>query len=234
MTYIIAPVNEGRLGKTIAPRNIVWHYTAMLPHTEMSLVRVWGKSKGRGTAAHALIRRNGDIVCFAPFNRNTNHAGGATSGVITFNKVSLRANSSSVGIELSNPGRIQRDATGWRLAYTGLDRVYLNEFDPEEIVTDEALGMFTKRDTWGWVDYTQAQKDAARKIARMAWEYGVTNKPCTVVRKTVHGVVYKDIHTTRMCLRHSDMDPSRKSDPGPLWVPQAVMQPEYVNAYKNV
>ena len=221
--YIIAPIHEGRLGKEISPKGIVWHYTAMLPNTELSLAQVWGHVRGKGTGAHALIRRNGQIICFASWNVNANHAGGPTSGVIKKYKfsVGVRANSSTIGIELSNPGRVRKDAIGWKLAYTGLDVVRLP--GDLEVVTDEELDSYTKKDSWGWVKYTNEQVAAAKKIVAIAREMGLKNKPCIVKRPDVEGNKYRDITTTWLCLRHSDMDPSRKSDPGPLWVPQDLL-----------
>lgn len=229
-SYIIVPQSHHRLGKVIKPRCLVWHYTAMLPHTELSLAKVWSNTAGKGNGAHAIIRRNGQVICLAPFDRNSNHAGGPTSGkvLLKWSKTGYNPNSISIGIEVSNPGRVRKMKGGkWCLAFTGTDVVPL---PPDiEVETDEQIG--GHRDDWGWCKYTDAQVESARKIARIAWECGVTNTTCTVVRQTVAGVKYRDLHTTTMCLRHSDIDPSRKSDPGPLWNPQSLMQPEYTKEY---
>jgi N-acetyl-anhydromuramyl-L-alanine amidase AmpD len=229
----IIPMHEGRVGNKIIPQAIVWHYTAMLPSTEVSLAKVWSQSKGKGNGAHAIIRRNGEVLCLSDFLHNGNHAGGPTSGAVRLRKGTYGANTVAVGIELSNPGRVRRWHDGWRLAYTGNDVTIL----PKDITvtTDAELDEGTRSPNWGWCNYTEEQVKSAKNIARVCWEMGMVNSPCVVLRRPhpITKKVYPDIIKRTMTLSHSDLDPSRKSDPGPLWNANSVVEVEYGKPYKK-
>lgn len=219
---ILVPMHDGRVGGSIKPRGIIWHYTAMLESTELALAKVWSQSRGRGNGATAIVRRNGQIIQLCDFFHNSNHAGGATTGRAyfpdkgenPFDGSGHHPNAVFIGIELSNPGRVRRDAEGWRIAYTGAERVGV---DPAIVVTDEVLRQYTKTDKWGFCTYTEEQKKAAAHIAKMVQAAGAQNERVLVVRKRVNGKDYGTVEGWSMELGHVDFDPSRKDDPGPLW-----------------
>lgn len=219
---ISIPMHAGRVGPVIKPRCVIWHYTAMLESTELALAKVWNASRGKGNGATFLVRRNGQIIQLCDIQHNSNHAGGPSTGRIYFTERGEHPsdggghhpNSVGIGVELSNPGRVRRGADGWRLAYTGAD---VTRVSTDIVVTDEALGLDTKRDTWGWCAYTDEQKTAAKKVVALAREVGVVNENVIVVRKKIDGRDYGTVQCGSMELGHNDLDPSRKSDPGPLW-----------------
>jgi hypothetical protein len=218
------PMHTGRVGPVIKPRGIIWHYTAMLESTELPLVTAWQQNRGKGNGATFLVRRNGQIIQLAPITKNSNHAGGSSTGRIYFTgsardnerTTPWHPNSVCIGVELSNPGRVRRDDRGWRIAYTGADRVPVDE-SVYKIVSDESLKMFTKSANWGWVEYTQEQRIAAVEIIVACGIAGVRDEPAIVKRKKINGKEYGEVSIGSMRLGHEDLDPSRKSDPGPLW-----------------
>lgn len=234
--YRILPMHPKRIGARIQPRGIIWHFTAMLERTELALAKVWATTRGKGNGATALIRRNGEIIQFCDFFHNANHAGGPTTGRVYFTDrgehpsdgPGHHPNSACIGIELSNPGRVRKDVEGWRIAYTGAERVPV---DSSIVVADSALGVKgAKAGQWGWCRYTPEQVEAARSIVKMAREIGMKDETVRVVRKKIDGRDYGEVLSGALRLGHEDFDPSRKSDPGPLWnardvVP--VIQAEY-------
>jgi hypothetical protein len=218
------PMHSGRVGPEIKPRGIIWHYTAMLESTELPLVTSWQQNRGKGNGATFLVRRNGQIIQLCEATKNSNHAGGSSTGRVFFTSrgehpsdgAGHHPNSVCVGVELSNPGRVKKDAKGWRIAYTGADRVPVDE-SIYSIKTDSELAIETKSDTWGWVEYTQEQKIAAVEIIVACGIAGVRDEPVIVKRKKINGRDYGEVSIGSMRLGHEDLDPSRKSDPGPLW-----------------
>jgi hypothetical protein len=218
------PMHAGRVGPVIKPRGIIWHYTAMLESTELPLVTSWQQNRGKGNGANFLVRRNGQIIQLCDITRNGNHAGGSTTGRIFFSNrgehpsdgTGHHPNSVAVGVELSNPGRVRKDDKGWRIAYTGADRVNVDSA-LYVVRTDKELGIESRREDWGWVEYTEQQRIAAVEIIVACGIAGVRDEPVIVKRKKINGRDYGEVSIGSMRLGHEDLDPSRKSDPGPLW-----------------
>jgi len=113
------PAHPDRLGGTIHPRGIVVHTTDCMPGSEMAIIQRWTSEAGAGNCAHFLIGRTKEIgiTQFAHINCNANHAGGKSHGwyapmpgqaIGSTYESTYHPNLVTVGIELSNAGRLQK------------------------------------------------------------------------------------------------------------------------------
>lgn len=231
------PMHSGRVGTKINVRGIVWHFTAMHHGTENVLAKVWQASKGKGNGATFIVGSDGKIIQLCSIYHNANHAGGASTGRIYFpndpksavlnRTIPHHPNSTLIGVELSNPGRVRKHVGGWKIAYSESPKFV----DPLLVVTDKSMGSHTKRADWGWHKYTPEQVTAARSIVLACYAEGITDEPCMIKRQTIKGKKYGVTETGSMRTGHEDFDPSRKSDPGPLWNPRDVVLPTDTSLY---
>lgn len=137
-----SPNQSGR----ITPEYLVIHYTA--GRSAESSVS-WLLNADAKASAHLLIGRDGSITQLVAFNRKAWHAGvsrwAGRNGVNAF----------SLGIELDNPGKLERRSSGWATAWG----------DP--ISAEEVIEASHKNGgpTSGWCAYTAEQLEALRTVA---------------------------------------------------------------------
>lgn len=172
-------------GELVKPRVLLMHYTAGRGF-EQSIAWLCRKPKGvdKGSSAHVVIGREGEVAQLVPFNVRAWHAGEsawtfpAKPGVVEFDSTIKGLNAHSIGIELDNPGKLQRRAGGW---FT----IFGTEVADEDVVLD-AAGQ-------GWHAFPAVQIQAAYEVCE------------TIID------AYPTIDTV---LGHSEVSPGRKSDPG--------------------
>ncbi len=161
----------------MSPIYLVIHYTA---GTNLEGAVSWFQSAEARASAHVVISRDGKIVQMVPFNKRAWHAGKSTWGNLE------GMNQYSIGIELVNAGKLRRRADGKWVNWA--NNVIAEEEVTEAVHTSESNAA-------GWHEYTEAQIDAAIKVAALL---NVT-------------YMFTDI------LGHEDISPGRKVDPGPLF-----------------
>ncbi len=93
-------------GGALAPRYLVFHYTAGRS-VESSVESLCTKKPSGNASAHIVLGRDGAIVQLAPFNVVTWHAGQSEwNGLVGLN-------SASIGIEMDNAGPMNRVGAGY-------------------------------------------------------------------------------------------------------------------------
>ena len=131
-------------GGTITPEVIVLHDTAGRLDHEGS-VR-WLCDKAAKASAHFVLGRAGEVVQLAPTNVSTWHAGRSAY------RGRANVNGFSIGIEIVNPGIMQRGAAGHARAWFGQE-FELSKYGIEAKSTPEhGSGL--------WMPYTEAQIQA--------------------------------------------------------------------------
>ncbi len=162
------------------PRFLVIHYTA--GNSAAGTVNYFRKPSSK-VSAHLVIGQDGDITQMLKFDQVGWHAG--KSRWKNVNGV----NSHSVGIELSNWGKLQKSANGpWR-SWTGAP------VPSERVVLAEHKN--SPGATYGWEVFDSPQIEACLEASRAIVEaYGMD--PWDVVG-------------------HDDISPIRKIDPGPAF-----------------
>lgn len=162
-------------GKLVDPKYIVVHYTA--GRSAASSAR-WLCDKKSRASAHLVIGREGSLLQLVKFDTVAWHAGQSSwkglSGL----------NSASIGLELDNPGIVNRVNGKWRALGLGID------YSDADVV--EAPGP-NGGPVRGWVLYSQVQLELLESICREL----VESYPSIVD-----------------ALGHSEIAPNRKSDPG--------------------
>lgn len=121
--------------------------------------------------------------------------GGELYQLVDFDTVAWHAkssNKSSIGIELDNPGPLVRVNGRWRSLVLG------TEYEANDVVEARHKNGGALR---GWLLYTQAQIKLTREICR---------------------ALVESYPSIRDCVGHEDVDPSRKTDPGPAWDMEAL------------
>ena len=194
----VRPAHQGRWGGKISPACVVWHCTDMRPGSGPALDRARAASKGKGNAEHFVIWEDGTIVQHVPVTRNANHAGGEGAAKVN----GYHVNSVSLGIELCNPGFLMKGK---------LDDPRLYCDDGPTVITEKAI-----KTESGWrVPYTKAQLDSAEWLARFVLPQCVTlgNGAPQV---TLSWPGKPSLAVYRYGIRHSDINPTQKTDPGPL------------------
>lgn len=145
------------VGGALAPRVLVFHYTA--GRSAASSVESLCTRKATGNAsAHIVLGRDGAIVQLAPFNVVTWHAGQSQwNGLVGLNQY-------SIGIEMDNAGPMNRVGANF-VAWFG------KSYPENEVMLAEHKHGGGVR---GWHAYTEAQIERALELAQLlAEEYGL-------------------------------------------------------------
>lgn len=183
-------------GDLIDPDYIVIHYTATdtarsaadwFMNTQVNPDRI---------AAHVVLNYDGTITQLVPFNRKANHAGTSTWDGVDF------FNAHSIGIEIVNPGFVEKLNNGSYRRALGIDKnrntiykTYPASDSTKIVKADHKHKFWTGKDNHHWFIYPQAQLTALYKLCRALFE-------------TFHLVA---------AVGHDDISPARKPDPGPAF-----------------
>lgn len=170
--------------KLSGPRLIVMHYTAGRGAQQSA---DWLCNRKAKASAHLVIGADGGIIQLAGFDRVTWHAG--RSEWELDGKLVTGINAHSIGIELDNPGPLQKTAAGWA-TYFG------KRWPAADVVIDRHKHAAPGSAPRGWAAYPEAQILAAY----VACEALIDAYP------TLQDVV-----------GHDDVAPGRKTDPGPAF-----------------
>lgn len=200
------------------PLGIVWHWTG--GHSRNTTyakaladeIRTFNRQTDRAASWHALISKDGTIIQSVPFKLGSWHVGRPgrigskptknTSGVWDpaswpSGKLVANVNSVTIGIELVNAGRLEKVG----------DKFYCWPFwlypdnpaaGPDPKYEIEASRAVQTGAQWH-DDYPQLQRDAAKRLLTA----------CVLKYKWARDVCQYG---------HVMFDPSRKEDPGPVWL----------------
>jgi N-acetyl-anhydromuramyl-L-alanine amidase AmpD len=206
----MAKAHPGRIGLPIVPRAIVVHVTDTAPGGFDAIVKSWTAKAGAGNAAHFMIGRTpkDGIVQFVPVTRNGNHAGGKTHGWWRDKAGRLiHPNTCSVGIEIDCGGRLKQYSDG----------AYYHPTSGKEIPIADVYFDSKGR---AWHKPTDYQKAALKSlIAHLRRIVQPMPADWTIVPNGDYGnlgVAYFAPSAHRDLVGHVTLDPSNRSDPGPL------------------
>ncbi len=135
-------------GGAMSPRYLVVHDTAGRA-TQFSSVE-WFASAECTTSAHFVVERDGTITQMVPTNRKAFHA-----GVSKWKGIS-GLNSCSVGIEIVNPGKMDKDGKAW--------------FGKAAEIGDIVKETTPSHGSGYWLPYTEEQMESVKTICRAVVE----------------------------------------------------------------
>lgn len=133
-------------GGAMVPTLIILHDTAGRVEKFSSVN--WFKSDECTTSAHVVVERDGTITQMVDFNKRAYHAGASEWKGVS------NCNAFSIGIEIVNPGKLDKDGRAWfhkktEKGFTGIKRA-----------KTAAHG-----DGW-WLDYTPEQIEAVTALCK--------------------------------------------------------------------
>jgi N-acetylmuramoyl-L-alanine amidase len=149
-------------GGAIAPRLLVFHYTACnFAAAKATFLSTTGSNR---VSAHLLVDTDGAVTQFVPFNRRAWHAGESHWGDLH------DINSHSIGIEVVNFGYLLKTASGAFRLGNGKPL----PFDADEVI--EARHKNAKLPYRYWQAYTPAQVETCEQLAVLLTQrYGLTD-----------------------------------------------------------
>jgi N-acetylmuramoyl-L-alanine amidase len=174
-------------GDLIDPDYVVIHYTA----TDTASAAVdWfmnTTSNPDRIAAHIVLDTDGTITQLVPFNQKANHAGTSIwDGVDGFN-------AHSIGIEIVNPGFVEKMANGSFRRASG--KTYPASESNRIIKAVHKHKFWMAKENQHWFKFPDAQLQSLYKLCRLLF---ATYHPVNAVG-------------------HDDISPARKPDPGPAF-----------------
>lgn len=173
---------------------VIYHYTASMKPGPTRRWLTMGDEVF--VSAHFLVERSGVVWQMIPLNERGAHAGGRTSKLFDKNNVNGR----TIGIEIMNVGPLVRRGDDY---YTLAGK----RFDGAMVC---AGGKHPGRDTdypyTVWEAYSPLQIDAVCEL---------TKQLCCEFPDLTHGPEYR-------LTGHENVDPSRKTDPGPAFPWKAI------------
>jgi N-acetylmuramoyl-L-alanine amidase len=183
------------VGDLIDPDYVIIHYTA----TDTASAAIdWFKnttSNPNRIAAHIVLDFDGTITQLVPFNRKANHAGTSTWDGVDF------LNSHSIGIEIVNPGFVEKLSNGSFRRRTGgtnsnpVFKTYPASDATRIVKTMHKHKFWTDKENNHWFLFPEAQLKALYKL-------------CTILFQS-----YQLVNA----VGHDDISPARKPDPGPAF-----------------
>lgn len=170
------------IGGALKADTLIMHYTGS---SNAAGSVAWLCDPRAKASAHIVIAENGGVTQLAPFNRQTWHAG------ISKWKKRIGMNKYAIGIEMSNPGLLNKLADG---RYQ--ERIGTKIWPPSNVV----IAVHKNGGGVGpWAVYSPPQIETATQIAlALVSFYGI-----------------KEV------LGHDDIAPGRKIDPGPAFPMQS-------------
>jgi len=164
-----------------APKYIIMHYTT---GTKLESTINHFTNADPGVATHLVIGRDGRVIQFVPFHLSAHHAG------YSWWEKDKYLNNLSIGIELDNAGKLDRDNS------TGL---YLSQGDVPipEVSFKFAEHWRNKKKTYAWEDFPPVQIAVAKKIVK---------------------ALIKRYPSIKEILGHDQVNLLNREDPGPLFL----------------
>ena len=187
---------SGNAGDIIDPDYVVVHYTAT--DTASAAVDWFMNTRNNPDkiAAHIVLDLDGTITQLVAFNRKANHAGASTWDSVDF------FNSHAIGIEIVNPGYVEKLSNGSYRRKIGLDKnknpvfkTYPATESSRIIKANHKHKFWVEKENQHWFIFPEPQLQALYKLCKLLFE-------------TYHCI---------NAVGHDDISPARKPDPGPAF-----------------
>lgn len=195
--------------KSGGPWGVLWHWTATGHGTALAMARRIAKKAGPGmkaTSVHLWVEADGTIYQSIPFTRGSSHAGAPSAtrfmDLDRDNWVAdhrgpphgYSANSLLIGVEIVCVGEVRLVNGKWMGWPFGKGRN-----GPIVSASEVKEGVDEHGRRRSYQDFTRGQRDACERLVRACHvTYGHTAQ--------------------QLSWGHVTVDPTRKTDPGPLWL----------------
>lgn len=187
---------------------ITWHWTDTRGVGAVALAKRTIKKAANVGSCHLWLGADGEIAQSAPMLLGSWHAGfGFTfkrdaSGVYRISP-GYNANAFFAGVEIENIGEVRKTTLKGKEVWAGWPFNFLPEtlqkYGAPTVCPDDEVYVHPKYPNRGWHKFTQAQRDGAERIVR------ALRGSCALTRENCSW-------------GHLQIDPERRTDPGPLWM----------------